>query len=789
MKTLFRNFSHTFRRFFTASLLNIIGLSIAFASFFVIMTQVDYDWNFNKSFKEHERIFRIEANAGAEWGWTLWIPRPLCELIGNSSPHIRAYSIQDAWASSNSEFEVDGKIFKETLQYGFGDYLKVFQPTMLSGSTAALEEPGKALISRSMAERFFGSVDAVGKTIFIDRQVRNRPLVIGGVYEDMPQNTQLGNCVFATNRDIENLNSWGNWNYLFYIRTDGTLTADELQSSLQAYLNKNLPKEFKKEVSDEPDMLSNLVHFTPLDEVHFSKTGNKTAASTGILYLLICVSILIALTATINYMNFSLAETPMRIRSINTQKVLGARVGILRFNLIAESVIICACSFLLGMLWVFLLKDTGLNELVAANISPLKHPVLVSTTFALSILMGMLAGTYPSYYVTSFPPALALKGSFGLSPKGKLLRSALVCFQFLVSFVLIIAVAIMYLQSHYIRHSEYGYDKSAIAITNLPVEAFGQTEAIIGELTSLSGVESAGTSQFLLSTQDTYMRWGRGEGDYNISFTCMPVDWHYLSTMGIKITDGRNFKPGDKDVYIFNEAARQKYKWMGVDKPATPGYTTPVIGFCENIKFSSFRNDDVSEPLAFYLPPESWDNNWKNFLNVRIAPGTDKVEVIQTMNKVMEKFSPGRDISFRFLDEAIDRNYRNEQRFTKQILLFSLIAIAISMIGVFGLTMFESEYRRKEIGIRKIMGSSTSKILYMFSRRYLLMLTGCFVVATPVGAAIGLHWLESFAEKTPVGPWIFLAAYLLVGLITMTTVLFQSWRNANENPIHSIRTE
>ncbi len=155
----------------------------------------------------------------------------------------------------------------------------------------------------------------------------------------------------------------------------------------------------------------------------------------------------------------------------------------------------------------------------------------------------------------------------------------------------------------------------------------------------------------------------------------------------------------------------------------------------------------------------------------------------------MEKFTPGHDFNFRFMDEVLDANYRNELRFTKQILLFSLIAIAISLTGVFGLTMFESEYRRKEIGIRKIMGSSTRQILYMFNRRYILILTGCFIVAAPFGWWIGQHWLQGFAEKTPVTPWIFILSFLLVTLITMTTITVQSWKNANENPVNSIKTE
>ena len=172
-----------------------------------------------------------------------------------------------------------------------------------------------------------------------------------------------------------------------------------------------------------------------------------------------------------------------------------------------------------------------------------------------------------------------------------------------------------------------------------------------------------------------------------------------------------------------------------------------------------------------------------------MAAGVDKVDMLHRLAETTEKMAPGRDFRFRFMDEVIDQNYHQELRFTRQILLFSLIAIVLSMIGVFGLTLFESEYRRKEIGIRKIMGSSTGEILYMFTKRYFVMLVVCFVLAVPFGWWIGHDWLESFSDKTPIRAWVFVASFLLVSLITVLTVTFQCWKNANENPVRSIKTE
>lgn len=784
MNTLFRNFSHTFRRFFTASILNLLGLSIAFAACFVILTQVDYDYNYNKAYPAHDRIYRVEVNPGGEYGWEFWLARPFCELIGTASPHIQAFSITSL-SNYPSDFEVDEHIYSELEFTGFGDYLEVFQPTMVCGTTASLNEPSQVLIPASMALRFFGTTDAIGKTLYADRKSRNHPLVIGGVYQDMPENSQLGNCVFSSFRSDLNKDSWTNWNYTMYIRLDNPASLADVQQSVIENCKQKIPRD---RISGTEDW-ENFIHFTPLDEVHYSTIGNKAATSKAALYLLLCVSVLILLTAAVNYMNFSLAETPMRLRSINTQKVLGASTVSLRVYLLLESVLVCVCGFLLSLLWLYLLKDTPLSTLVASDLSLTAHPILLAALGGIAVCMGLLAGAYPSYYVTSFQPALALKGSFGLSPKGKMLRTFLVCFQFFVSFMLIISVSIMYLQSHYIQNSDYGYDKSVILVGEIPDELLDRREAIVSELSGISGIEGISISQFVLNSSDDYMSWGRGSGDRSINMVCFPVDYRYLSVMGIKITEGRDFKPGDGDVYIFNEAARKKYPWMRVDEPAVPE-DYPIVGFCENIRFSSFRNNDAVEPMAFFIYGKdhvNWDAN--SVLNIRVAPGVDKVDMLHRLTKATEKIAPGRDFNFRFMDQVIDQNYHRELRFTHQILLFSLIAIVLSIIGVFGLTLFESEYRRKEIGIRKILGSSTGKILYMFTKRYLVMLVICFLLAAPFGWWIGHDWLESFSDKTPIRAWIFVISFLLVSLITILTVTFECWKNANENPVRSIKTE
>ena len=790
MKTIIRNFTSIFRKFVTANLLNMLGLSLAFASFFVIMTQVNYDLDYNKSFTEHENLFRMtmKLGPGAEDYGTL-LPRPVVEQLAAASPHVTGYSIGNGWTNFD-QFVVDNQEYSLNLIYGERDFLSVFKPTVIDGDVKGLNQNGNIVLPRSEAIRIFGTTDAAGKTMkykWDDKTIYN----VCAVIEDYPTNNLLhGVCFIGSNSNEDNYN---NWNYDAYIRVDDAANLSMVQNILRQTAIELFKEKFNLTTKEEEEALQ--VVLTSVADAHFSKVLDKAAPSRSSIYLLICFSLLIIVIAAVNFMNFTLAETPMRIRSINTQKVLGATTTKLRSSLLAEAVLISLIAFVVAMAFVYLAHDLGLQELVQGSILLKDHLWLIGATLLLSIVVGLLAGSYPSYYVTSFPPALVLKGSFGLSPKGRMLRTILICLQFIISFMLVIGVGIMYLQSYLIYHTDYGFDKDEVMVVQTAPDTRNKADAIDAELRKIPGIEGASLAMTVLGTGDSYMTWGRGEGDKHLIFTCIFVDWRFLDVMGIDIVEGRNFKKGDGDMYIFNESAKKQYPWLATDQPITDG-DYPVVGFCKDIKYATLRVDDSQQPIAFFVPSPNgryWSNgSWRNVLMVRVAKGMDKREAKQKVMEVVNKYEKGQplDISgLRYMDVELEKAYKQEGRFTKQILLFSLLAILISIIGVFGMTMFESEYRRKEIGIRKVFGSSTREILTMFNKRYLYILLGCFVVAAPIGYMVGVHWLEDFAVRTAISPLLFLVSFLLIALITILTVTYQSWKNANENPVNSIKNE
>ena len=795
MKTIIRNFTSMFRKFVTANLLNLLGLSLAFASFFVIMTQVSYDLGYNKSFTEHEKLFRLTMELGPgmeDYGVTL--PRPLVEQLAAASPHIKGYGIEEGWTRFD-QFLVDDQEYSLNLLYGIHDFMSVFQPTVICGDLKGLNQLPNIVLPRSEAVRIFGTADAVGKTLkykWVDDWIFN----VCAVIEDYPENNFLhGICFRGTN---DNEGNYHNWNYQAYIRVDDVANLPSVMTAMRQKAIELFKNDFNMKTQQEEEALQ--VVLTPIADTHFSKDLSKASpnikfVSRSSVYLLICFSLLIVIIAAVNFMNFTLAETPLRIRSINTQKVLGASTASLRGSLLAEAVIISLMAFVGAMAMVWLAHDLGLQELVQGSILLQDNLWLAGITLLISIVVGLLAGAYPSYYVTSFPPALVLKGSFGLSSRGRILRTSLICLQFVVSFMLVIGVGIMYLQSYLIFHTDYGFDKDEVMVVPTAPDTRNHADAIDADLRKIPGIEGASLAQSVLGSSDRYQTWGRGEGDKHMTFACIFVDWRFLSVMGIDIVEGRNFRQTDGDVYIFNASAKKKYPWLAVDKPINDE-DMPVVGFCEDIKYSTLRVDDSQQPIAFLVPSRDgyFSNNgfWRNVLLVRVAKGMDKREAKEKVLEVVLKYEHDNELGvndLRYVDDELEKSYRQERLFTKQILLFSLLAILISVIGVFGLTMFESEYRRKEIGIRKVFGSSTKEILMMFWRRYLYILIGCFVVAAPIGYLLGLHWLEGFAVRTAISPLLFVVSFLLITLITMLTVTYQSWKNANENPVNSIKTE
>ncbi len=792
----FRNFVHTLRRFLLASITNLVGLVVAFAAFYVIMTQVEYDFSYDKGYEDYQNLVRIDIQTKEEdiSSRQLWLCLPLARTIAQSSPHITDYSIIQGWTSNTDVWVGDSKMGSANMLCGFDNFLSPFRPKMLVGDTESLNG-GKCLIPKSLAEQYYGHTDCAGQTLHLGEKNSGRDIEIGGVYEDFAQNSTIGNAIFIKYSDeyTKGEDNWQQFNYNLYLRLDDIAIADEVMKTASDHVLKTAPAQ----TVDVSTSNHTWIRYTPMSDIHFSNIGGNATTSPTTLYLLILISIAIVCVAGINFMNFSLAETPMRIRSINTQKVLGASVAALRESLMTESVALCVVAALLGGAIVMASRNFGLQEIVQGDISFSSHPLHVAATMAIAIIVGLLAGLYPAIYATSIPPAVALKGDFGLSKSGRTLRTILLGLQFIVAFALVVCISIMYAQTRHISNTYYGMDKDYIIMGHASTQLYEHRDAVRNELLSVTGVENVSFSGFAMGG-DSYPHWGRGrDSEHTASFFNLRCDRHFLATMGIKITQGRDFNETDKGAFIFNEAAMNKYDWFKIGEAPWPNNSFPndndnndpsdwrIVGACENIRYRSLRYDN-DYPMCFCIFPESMDWEMSHY-NIRVAHGTDMVDIMNRLHKVLDKYYDDNNAELLLMNDRLNLLYKSEQRFNSQMLLFSAIAILISLMGVMGISMFEAEYRRKEIAVRKVLGCPTDEVVAMFIRRYLKILGVCFVVGAPLGYALSLHWMAGFADRVEISPWVFIIALLGVSMLTIGTVAMQVWSVARANPVESLK--
>ena len=784
MKPIVRNFQSVIRRYKLAATLNILGLSVAFAAFMVIMIQLNYDYGFDKCHTDYDKIFRVELTR--KTSTQTLISRPLAERFIESSPHIVAGALTN-FTESGSFFHVENKdernFYKENSLTVTPEFFDVFSFDFVEGEKDVQLAPGSIFIPLSLSRKLFGNEPAVGKQIVYSNGGHE---TVRAVYRDFPANTIVKNRIYSAMRPNEDKQDWTTYNYQVYIRLN--------QASNAALLFENFKRNFDGQAAFGEDFdwdeSGTGLRLTALPDIHFltdAEWDRTPKASKPTLLILLSIAIVIIVIAAVNFTNFSTALTPMRVKSINTQKVLGARRNTIRSSLVFEAVVISLLSYIVAIWLISLFQATPPAKLVDADLSLVSHPLIIFGTALVALLTGLFAGLYPAYYITSFAPALVLKGSFGLSPKGKKMRNILIGIQFIASFALIIGASFMYLQNHFMQHSPLGYDKDELITVDIE-RIQGSRDAFTNRLKSYSGIEDVTYGRFLLANSDEmYMGWGHDYNEEREFYNVLPVTPTFLKMMNIGITEGRDFRQEDADkpsgVLVFNETARKKYN---LEVGATIS-GCEIIGFMPDLKFASFRT--TVEPMAFGVGRGRMDGSM-NYAYIKVKAGADKREAMSYIRSTLSGLNP--EYTFfevRFFDEVLQQLYEKEISLSSLISLFSLLAIFISIVGVFGLVVFDSECQRKATGIRKIFGASTTGIILMFNKTYFRILLICFVVAAPPAGYAVHRWLQNFAYKTPMYGWVYLLAFAAVGIITVGTVTFQNWRVASENPVKAIKSE
>ena len=782
---------YMFRRYRLATLLNLFGLGIAVAAFYLFMTQVIYNRTYNRNILNHERTFRLEIYGGVFGNnWGACACRPFVTIL-KDVPHVEAVMDASPYVN-NAILKVNDRELEVPIVNISKPGIEFFSGKLLYGSSKDWSfSSGNVIISRGTAEKMFGTANAVGKTFVAG----DNKITVVGVSEDMPDNCTIDNGVYQC-EDDRGLEDWGEWSFSIYVRLDDAANAPKVERGFKQTFMKANGIDDEKEFDRQVGMKFRL---TSMDDVYFSGVGIKDKGNRSVVDVLTVASFFVIFIAMLNLLNFTLSEMPIRIRGINTRRVMGASAGSLRLRLIMENVALAVVGLLIGVLLIVAFeRSEACMNLVSGDIALSTHWALVTAVVIAAIAVGALSAVVPAWYGTSFAPAMVLKGSFGLSPRGRKLRMAIMGVQFVVAFALAIYIGVMVSQSRYIFNADYGFHKNEVLYTTLSDEAMEKKDAIRSELSKLPFVESVGFAQNAIGASDNYMGWGRGSEDKQMSLQVIPCDYNYLRTMGLKIVDGRDFRESDMKTgaYILNKAAIKQYDWLVVgdsigrqNEWGNANYL--VVGVCDNFKIKSMRNDNSKIAVAFAIfgpDMQGWGDRLARVF-VRVAKGQDKVEAKKRIAAVIDKMDGSQQYEMKFLDDDLQRTYVDEFRFISQVKLFAIICIVITIIGVFSLTMFETEYRRKEIAIRKVMGSSTWSVIRLFAIRYAGPLVAAFVIAAPIGWLLSAQWLRSFAEHTPIYWWLLPLAFVTVSTVVILTVVVQSWKVATANPVDSIKAE
>ena len=773
IKIAFRNL----KKFKVFSFINISGLSISLAVVLLIAAFTQNEINIDKFQPNLNRIYKISKGTA---------PVPIADIISRNVPEIRKIAIEDIMSAQSITIKYGNKpLSLKNVIYADTNFFDMFSFKTIRGDlNNALQTPMSIALTQSQAKRIFGNENPIGKIIKMNNEF---DLTVNAVLKDIPQSSSMqfnGVISLESLKYINGKNShpfdWSQWNYCIYVLFPSNADAPLLIKKIDAALKKNIPKE-NKEMN---------VDLIPFKDMFYSPDvfGLQKYGSIEKNIALISIAILILLIAIINYMNLSTARAALRSKEIGVRKTIGASRYTLINQYLSESVLFSFISIAISLILVELLLPV-FNVIVNADIKLFSGPV-AGKVFALisaAVLLGIISGIYPAFYLTSFKPDAILRGNVNLRNGRNILRRGLIIFQFTIAVILIISTVVIYSQMEYVKSKPLGFTKDNIVYFPTNNEINKNKDAFKSEILQQPSVED------FVYTFDVpgkmFMRWGMPfnyEGKQSkIWFTTVFSSSEYMKMMNMKIIEGRSFYKKDTADYwsaIVNEAFLKSFN---VKKPFTASFAggKKIVGVVKDFNFQSLHSK--IEPLVFFNVPIFNDG----VIKLKSSKYSDIKSVIQKLETVWKKYSPDFPLEYNFLDESLASQYISEERFEKAFLGFSVLAIMIACLGLFGLSSFTTEQRTKEIGVRKILGATIKNITVMLSRQFIWLVLISNFIAVPIAYYLMHKWLQNFAYRINIGWWVFVLAGGIALLIAIITVSLQAVKAATANPVESLRYE
>ncbi|NEU69253.1 ABC transporter permease [Spirosoma agri] len=770
------------------SLINIVGLALGMACSLLIGLWVYDELNYDRFLPYHAQIHYVRVNysfRGNEIQTASATPGPLSEAITRDIPQVAAVT-KLTWPSERL-VHVGDRVAKEQGQYASVGFFDVFDLPAVSGNPrSALANLNQIVISQRLAEIYFPNSQAVGQSLQLDN---NKRFVVGAVLKNLPPTStlQFDWLVNFKAQEEEWQTQWGYNAVQTYLRLKPATTALQAEASM-----KGMFRRYATFNNNEHIVLQ------PITDLHlWGDYENGVAVGGQIEYVRIfgIVALFILLIACINFMNLSTARSAKRSREVGVRKVIGARRLALVGQFLSESTILSLLSAVIALVLVWLTLP-AFNTLFDKQITlDFADPVRWIGITGLVLITGLLAGSYPALFLSGGQPARILQGlhfRFSNHRAGPAqLRQVLVVFQFALSTFLIVGMLVIGRQMSYLRTKHLGLDRGNVVYLNLEgqLNDYQKTEALRHELIQLPSVAGATTAAHLplnIQSNTTDLHWSGQNEKQLVSVSAMSVGNDFIKTTGIKLLDGRDFRPNalaDTACYLINEAAA---RLMGMNKPVGQHITFwfgkgPIIGLMKDFHLGSLR--EAIKPLVItYMPPSA------QYLLIKPRAG-QTAQALADLERLVNQFNGDYPFSYHFLDEAYQRLYHREQQVSVLINYFGILAILISCLGLFGLAAFSAEQRTKEIGIRKVLGASIGSLVALLSTDFLKLVLIAFILASPVAYYVMQQWLTGFAYRVELSWWVFvLAGGLAVG-IALLTVSYQSIKTALMNPVKSLRSE
>ncbi|MFC1726114.1 FtsX-like permease family protein [candidate division KSB1 bacterium] len=797
LKISFRNI----KRQKAYSFINIFGFAVGMACCLLIMLYVRYELSYDNYHGRSENIYRVLKDMKGRPGMSRWMPGPLAQAMKNDFPEVLKTARVDF---GNGMVICRDKIYlDEKFYFADQEYLEIFTVDIISGDPKqVLTEPNTLIISRSKAEQLFGEENPVGKTINF-KYGNDDFYKITGVFTDQPENSHFRYDFLASFKTLESqqrnsyLYSWRYVDCSTYLLLSEKADIDELV--------RKMPDFYKKYSGTAEDYIFEI---QPLRKIHVEnhvryefEPGNNIK----FLYLLSSISLIIMLIACFNYMNLSTARSSTRAKEVGLRKVVGATRRQLLKQLIGESLIFSAIAIVLSLIFVMAALPY-FNSFVGRNIEFYLFGDLqtLAALLGLVILTGLISGSYPALFLSSFQPVKILQGNFKLGSRGsRIFRNLLVISQFAVSIVLIFCTIVISRQLNFIKNRDLGFDKKHIVSVNIEDYTLRRNhESFMNEFRFYPGITDITVSGSLPNAffRGGDAQWEGKEESQDVYFWSSEAGYNFIDFFNIDIVQGRNFSKefatdADK-AYILNETAVKEIGWTDAAAGKKFGYDGSegtVIGVVRDYHFNSLHKRIAPLILVLNKVDDTFysENPFRCstcYISFKIKP--DKIK--ETLNFIELKFkekSPGYGFSYTFFEDRVEQMYLSEIKLGKVFNFSSALAVLLACLGLFGLTSFISEQKIKEIGIRKALGASSGKIVIMLSKGFVKWILTAAAISLPAANyAIGI-WLNNFAYKINIGVWIFAAAVLFALLITVLTAARQTLKAASANPVDSLKYE